>query len=120
MFNIFDRNNDNVLDLNEINAYLEAMNAAINYDKLPIIYDALNDRNKEVEGIDCEQFITLISQCSLSMYDAVMHDIVEGFKRYERIKDHELYPISILINREAFQAMFPPRKKDYYLYQENQ
>ena len=41
------------------------------------------------------------------MFKAVQADIEAGWETFDSIKDHRTYPVSIVINKDAFQALFP-------------
>jgi hypothetical protein len=44
----------------------------------------------------------------------VRFDIQQGIKAFESISDHKTFPVSILVNREAFLVMFPELSEGVY------
>lgn len=77
--------------------------------KMPEIpASALPDEFKKGD-ISLDGFVSFMQSTTLHMYDAVKADIEDGINRYNDITDHDAYPITTLINREAFLVMFPPK-----------
>ena len=62
-------------------------------------------------GIGRDTFVRLMQSTRLSEYEAVKYDIDSAIRTYNSITDHSLYPVSILVDRTAFQVMFPGQKK---------
>ena len=62
-------------------------------------------------GIGRDTFVRLMQSTRLSAYEAVKYDIDSAIRTYNSIADHILYPVSILVDRTAFQVMFPGQKK---------
>eukprot|EP00457_Paulinella_chromatophora_P009398 gb/GEZN01009465.1/.p1 GENE.gb/GEZN01009465.1/~~gb/GEZN01009465.1/.p1 ORF type:complete len:433 (-),score=65.91 gb/GEZN01009465.1/:28-1152(-) len=53
-----------------------------------------------------KQFVELMTSAKLTQYEAVKYDIEQACKRFKQIADHDTYPISTLINRDAFNVLF--------------
>eukprot|EP00457_Paulinella_chromatophora_P000134 gb/GEZN01000134.1/.p1 GENE.gb/GEZN01000134.1/~~gb/GEZN01000134.1/.p1 ORF type:complete len:1594 (-),score=227.78 gb/GEZN01000134.1/:1866-6419(-) len=99
LFDMFDYNNDGKLTLEELSVFLEALDFS-----RP---DAVKDlRTGRGDMITKAKFIELMQATALTLYDAVKYDIEQSIQRYNTIDDHEAYPISLLVNRSAFQVMF--------------
>jgi len=111
IFDIFDRNNNGTLDVEELEVILNALRCDFTQDKLRSVLAAhVSDGElspAEVNSIDRSGFIALLKSTQMSKFDAVWFDIEEGIKTYNAIKDHEQYPVSLLIDRAAFQVLFP-------------
>lgn len=101
LFKTLDIDGDGSVDMAEIQIYLEALQ----FTKHPAEIGKLMAGQKA--RLTCEDFKTFMKSTKLSAFDAVAADIQEGLFRYDRIKDHEAFPIALLVTREAFQVMFP-------------
>eukprot|EP00808_Paulinella_micropora_P029694 g29305.t1 len=101
LFNIFDTNGDGKLTMGELSVFLEALD----FSKADAI-EQLHTGGKEDGALTKEAFMALMQSYNLTMYDAVKYDIEESVRRYHEIEDHEAYPISLLVNRSAFQVLF--------------
>jgi len=104
LFQSLDSANKGVVDVHELNLCLAAL-------KLPKMDDAkagaIFEQDNKDYGIDLEQFLKVMGGTKLSAYEAVKTDIEEGIQRYKDIEDHKAFPISTLVNRDAFLVMFP-------------
>jgi len=103
MFDMFDRDEDGRISLDELMTQLTALSFIIPEEKMRTMYkdSALDDA-----GIDKKQFVAFMQSTKISIMEAVQHDIDESIERYLHIKDHDAYPVSMLVNREAFQVLF--------------
>lgn len=59
-----------------------------------------------------QDFISLMKENKISMFDAISYDIKQGWETYNSIQDHDTYPISMLVNRDAFLVLFPELAED--------
>jgi hypothetical protein len=57
--------------------------------------------------ITFDEFVALITNAQVSMFDAVAIDVMQALAQAERMKKAQL-PVSIVITRDAFAAMCPP------------
>jgi magnesium-transporting ATPase (P-type) len=103
LFQALDPTNSGRVDFHEIKMCLSALKLPMSDAKVGAIFE---QENKE-RGIDLGQFIKVMQSTKLSSYEAVKADIEEGIQRYKDITDHIAFPISTLVNREAFLVMFP-------------
>lgn len=62
-------------------------------------------------SITKDQFLALMQMSEITMYEAVKADVDHGIALYQSIQDHNKYPISLLVNRDAFRVMFPAKAK---------
>jgi magnesium-transporting ATPase (P-type) len=67
----------------------------------------VSSQSTRERGVDKEGFMIVMRQFKRTPYEAVVYDVEEGLRRYKRIRDHEAYPVSVLVNRDAFLVMFP-------------
>jgi magnesium-transporting ATPase (P-type) len=105
LFDIFDTDHSGVLDMSSMTSMLQSLNFAVSTSEVEKMF---NDADTDGSGtIDKEEFQCMMQSARLSMYQAVKYDIEEGIKRYNQIDDNATYPVSILVNRDAFLAMFP-------------
>jgi len=58
-------------------------------------------------GLTKEGFMHVMRQFKRTPFEAVSFDVDEGIKRYLRIQDPAAFPVSLLVNRDAFLVMFP-------------
>lgn len=105
LFDIFDSDHDGRLDMSELSFILKALKCSASEERLKELFDQVDPEHKGY--VSKEQFLVLMSSTKLSMYEAVKYDIDDGLRRYNNIEDHEAYPISMLVNRDAFEVMFP-------------
>ena len=105
LFQALDPTGRGKVDLREIKTCLSALKLPISDEKVGTIFE---DENKD-SGVNLEQFIKVMRSTKLSAYEAVNADIDEGIQRYRDITDHVAFPISTLVNREAFLVMFPSK-----------
>ena len=61
-------------------------------------------------GITKQGFMHVMRQFKRTPYEAVSYDVDEGIKRYLRIQDPAAFPVSLLVNRDAFLVMFPGKQ----------
>jgi phospholipid-translocating P-type ATPase (flippase) len=100
LFASLDHNADGTVAVAALSPTLAAL-------KCNVAAEDLSDMFNKKKRVTREEFINVIRGVPLSMFEAVKADIDAGFDVYERIDNHEVYPISILVNRGAFQTMFP-------------
>lgn len=86
----------------------------LDHDVLRIFLQALklpddNLPQSENNTITEDGFVKFFSSAELSLFQAVKADIDDGITLYNEIDDHNVYPITTLVNREAFLVMFPPK-----------
>lgn len=105
MFDLMDFDQDGVLSLEETDVFLRAVDGGTASDEKRSTLWASMSNGKRV--ITKAEFVDLMEKSRPTMYEAVKADIDNGIRRYERIKDHEADPISVLVNRDAFLTMFP-------------
>lgn len=74
----------------------------------------------DADMVTLDMFVDLMRSVSVSMYDAVKHDIESAIKRFNAIEDLKQYPVSLLVSRSAFQVLFPPKKEDASLEEQAQ
>lgn len=103
LFQALDPTSSGRVDFHEIKMCLSALKLPMSDAKVGAIFE---QENKE-RGIELAQFIKIMQSTKLSPYEAVKADIEEGLQRYKDIADHKAFPISTLVNREAFLVMFP-------------
>eukprot|EP00457_Paulinella_chromatophora_P000244 gb/GEZN01000244.1/.p1 GENE.gb/GEZN01000244.1/~~gb/GEZN01000244.1/.p1 ORF type:complete len:1614 (-),score=328.46 gb/GEZN01000244.1/:227-5068(-) len=101
LFDTFDVNGDGELQMEEISVFLEALDFS-KTETIQTLHEGLQDQERVTKA----RFIEMMRSTRLTKYEAVKHDIEEGLKRYRRIKDHGAYPISMLVNRDAFHVLF--------------
>jgi magnesium-transporting ATPase (P-type) len=68
---------------------------------------SLDNQDPRTMTVDKESFIAILKQFEKSPYEAILYDVTEGLERYHKISDHVVYPISMLVSRDAFLVMFP-------------
>jgi len=101
LFETFDFKQDGVITSDELAVFLETLKFSLDQDKM-------NELTEDGQAaIDLPAFLKIIKSVQLSVFDAVKADIEEGLTRYRSIEDHQLHPISVLVNRTAFKTMFP-------------
>jgi hypothetical protein len=61
----------------------------------------------DATSIDRAGFMNLLKSTQMSKFDAVWFDVEEGIKTYNNILNHDQFPVSLLIDRAAFQVLFP-------------
>ena len=103
LFQTLDDDKDGFIEFDELKLCLQALKCSNDDEEL----NKLFPKNK----IDLNSFIEIIQSKPVTMYEAVKHDIESGLEAYDNISDHNRYPISILINRAAFQTIFPGKRK---------
>lgn len=106
LFQALDPTGKKKVDLREIRMCLSALKLPLSDEKVGTIFE--NSENKDA-GVTLEQFIKVMQSTKLSAYEAVNADIEEGIQRYKDISDHVAFPISTLVNRDAFLVMFPSK-----------
>ncbi len=103
------------MDVEELHYILTALRCNLDQDKLKAIIaeNAGHSGGAGVSGedagsyIDKEGFLSLLKSTQMSKFDAVWFDIEEGIKTYNAIANHDQFPVSLLIDRAAFQVLFP-------------
>lgn len=101
LFEVFDSDQDGLLSGQELDQAFQTLKAGF---ELPAVM-----RNK---NLTLDDFLKTVQKTKPTLYDAVKHDISQGWKVYDDITDHLRYPISLLINRDAFLVMFPDLAED--------
>jgi magnesium-transporting ATPase (P-type) len=104
LFDNFDLNSNGRLSFDELSFILKALKCSIPDQR---IHDLMQQDDKGEKHITKQGFIELMESTRLSKYEAVKYDIDQAVATYNSIQDHTLYPVSILIDRSAFQVMFP-------------
>ena len=109
LFQIFDINKDNLMDKKEFEICMKALRFTSDRDTMNILFNEMDiDKNG---CIDIDEFVAIMKHASPTAYEAVLDDINNGIERFSQIDDIISNPISILINRQAFQVLFPSKKK---------
>eukprot|EP00808_Paulinella_micropora_P016094 g82103.t1 len=98
LFNLFDFNDDGLMTMDELSVFLEALD----FSKT----EAIEQLRTEDGVLTKQAFMDLMLSSKLSIFEAVKYDIEQSIRRYHEIQDHEAYPISMLVNRSAFQVLF--------------
>lgn len=57
------------------------------------------------------QFVWLMKRIGVTAFDAVLHDIQEAIAKYCSIEDPKTHPVSLLVDRDAFIALFPGKQQ---------
>lgn len=83
---------------------MHSLRTNVSDDKIAHIIREISHDHK---GINFQSFLNLMRSTAMTKFDAVNFDIQEGIKTYNSIENHELYPVSLLIDRAAFQVLFP-------------
>jgi magnesium-transporting ATPase (P-type) len=104
-FALFDTNGDGFINHGELAHLLGLLKSPV---KEAAIAEAMDGR----AGVDQEGFKRLMRSGSPSMLEAVKFDLKQGWDTYEKFQDDPLYPISMIINREAFLVLFPELAED--------
>jgi magnesium-transporting ATPase (P-type) len=111
LFGTFDLEKKGAIDVSTLDFVLQALNFKMEPERLNMFMSVGSseggDGDDGKKTINVKQFVTLMRSCELSMYEAVLHDIDEGIKRFNAIDDHQAYPVSILLNADAFHVLFP-------------
>lgn len=116
IFDVFDKNKNNELNVDELHYILTSLRCNLTEEKLSSIIaenspkhqsNSLGLPTPRPTSIDREGFMHLMKSTQMSRFDAVWFDIEEGIKTYNAISNHDQYPISLLIDRAAFQVLFP-------------
>ena len=100
LFDSLDKHSNGVIDHDELIVILRTLRCALGEDRLQRL-------SLEQRGITRAAFLELMRSTRLSQYDAVKYDVESAIRLYNSIADHSLYPVSILVDRTAFQVMFP-------------
>lgn len=103
LFKTLDADGDGSVEMEELQIYLEALQFSIQPEALSQLMSGKGDDSR----LTLEGFKELMKSTKLSAFDAVAADIEDGLRRYNMIDDHEAFPISLLVTRDAFQVMFP-------------
>jgi len=113
IFDTFDKDQKGQLDIDELHYIITALRCNLDQDKLRAII--AENSPKAVAGangapptsIDRAGFMHLLRSTQMSKFDAVWFDVEEGIKTYNSIQNHDQFPVSLLIDRAAFQVLFP-------------
>lgn len=100
MFDLFDCDHSGTLSQDELRYCFEALD--LHVDMRQVSHIVGNDGS-----CSREQFIDLFAQKSLSPLSIIENDVDQAIQRFAKIPDHDIYPISLLVNRTAFQTLFP-------------
>ena len=104
LFDSLDVDGKGVIDHEQLIVVLRTLRCSIPEEKLRSLSNGAS-------GIGRDAFVHLMQSTRLSEYEAVKYDVDSAIRTYNSIKDHSLYPVSILVDRTAFQVMFPGHKK---------
>lgn len=114
IFDVFDKDRNDELNVEELHYILTALRCNLTEEKLRQIiieHNAsspdLRARGGDSHKLDREGFMHLLKSTQMSKFDAVWFDIEEGIKTFNAIANHDQYPVSLLIDRAAFQVLFP-------------
>eukprot|EP00462_Mataza_sp_D1_P024450 CAMPEP_0175135858 /NCGR_PEP_ID=MMETSP0087-20121206/8961_1 /TAXON_ID=136419 /ORGANISM="Unknown Unknown, Strain D1" /LENGTH=1356 /DNA_ID=CAMNT_0016418565 /DNA_START=258 /DNA_END=4328 /DNA_ORIENTATION=+ len=106
MFDLFDTDNSGGIDINEMKTVLKALQMPAGDRRLKQLF--ADQKEGEMQR---ESFIKLMQGSELSMKEAVAYDLQSGIDKFLAIDDHDLFPVSLLVNRSAFNVLFPPTDK---------
>ncbi len=107
MFDVFDTNKNMFIEAKE----LEFLLTSLRFRNLGRSFDEEFKSLSNGSGrVDKAGFVQLMKKMKVSKYDSIRSDVDEGLKKYQSITDHETYPISTLVNRDAFLVMFPGKR----------
>ncbi len=108
LFDTVDYNHNGYVSLDEMSVLLKTLHSGIPEERIRQATKSLvaSDRG---EGLDRNAFIKLMAEIKPTAFEAVSYDVDAGLRRYAEIQDHEAFPISVLVNRDAFLVMFPGR-----------
>eukprot|EP00462_Mataza_sp_D1_P001037 CAMPEP_0175093256 /NCGR_PEP_ID=MMETSP0086_2-20121207/2909_1 /TAXON_ID=136419 /ORGANISM="Unknown Unknown, Strain D1" /LENGTH=1538 /DNA_ID=CAMNT_0016366193 /DNA_START=38 /DNA_END=4654 /DNA_ORIENTATION=+ len=106
MFDLFDVSHSGSLDKEELKYCFQALDLHVPMEQVSHILGG---------DLSCtrEQFISLFAERVLSPLAIIENDIDRAIERYAKIPDHDMYPISLLVNRTAFQTLFPGKDVVY-------
>jgi len=104
-----DKKEDGRVEISTIWTLLNTMHMPVNEDHFRQILTEETKGNGD--SLDLNQFIDVMRRLAPSRYEAVRFDIDEGLRRFNRIEDHEAYPISLIISRDAFMTLFPGKRE---------
>lgn len=107
LFTLLDADKDGRLNRKELTFTLKYLEGSIMADRVDVIFEAYCD---EDNCIDQQRFVEMMHKSAVSPHEAIAFDIQEAIRRYNEIKDHDTYPVSVLVNREAFRVLFPDPK----------
>lgn len=106
IFQLIDKNHDGKIAYEEMADVLKMLRP----DLKPEVMEQM--KSKATDGkLDQNTFCTLMTSSKTSMFEAIECDIKQGWQKYKSIEDKELYPVSLLVNREAFLTLFPDQKE---------
>lgn len=99
LFDMFDFDGDGMMSIKELGLALEMLkfNRA----------QSVIQNNTKAANLNKQGFIKLMKELKPTMYEAVRYDVDEGLRTYRSIDDHQTFPVSLLVNRDAFLVMFP-------------
>ena len=104
LFDSLDKDGNGIIDHEQLLVVLRTLRCSIPDEKL-------RGFSNGAIGISRDTFVRLMQSTKLSEYEAVKYDVDSAIRTYNSITDHSLYPVSILVDRTAFQVMFPEPKK---------
>jgi hypothetical protein len=105
LFDNFDTSRDGKLNASELAFILKSLRCSVPEDKLQSLLEL--DKSGREPFLTRDKFVTLLQSTKLSKYEAVKFDLDQAIETYNQITDHATYPVSILVDRAAFQVMFP-------------
>jgi len=109
LFKSVDINDSSSINLEEFHNYAEALGCGLSHDEVEAMFkEADTNDNKE---LNYEEFLSLMKSTEITPHRAVRADIESGIARYVSIQDHDTYPVSMLVNRSAFEVLFPANTK---------
>ena len=104
LFDSLDVDGNGIIDHEQLIVVLRTLRCSIPEEKV-------RGFSNGATGIGRDTFVRLMQSTRLSEYEAVKYDVDSAIRTYNSITDHSLYPVSILVDRTAFQVMFPGQKK---------
>lgn len=107
LFKNFDTNGTGVIQRKEMEMCLQALKFTVDAKHVDKVFKEAGDGDG---GVTEAQFLDLMRSFKVSMFQAVTFDIEDGIKTYAAIKDHATYPVSILLNRDAFHCLYPNKR----------
>ena len=104
LFDSLDTEGAGLIRHDELRAILRTLRCSIGEDRLRAI-------SSGQPAISRAAFLQLMQSTRLSRYEAVKYDVDSAIRLYNSISEHGLYPVSMLVDRTAFQLMFPTNKQ---------
>lgn len=106
LFDAMDTTRTGTLSIEDLTFCLDALcYAPIGQQKLASIFVQAGKTGSS--SVSKAEFVAWMQESSPSMYDCVRYDIKVGWELYHSIEDHQEFPVSLLVSRDAFLVMFP-------------